>query len=224
MPSKNIVKSYVENGYYHVYNRGVEKRLIFLDEQDCKVFLRYIKLYLSPLDELKNLDIDGINRFIRQNLSQEVDLLCFALMPNHFHLLIKQHTKDGLVKFMRRLITSYVMYFNKKYIRVGSLFQNKYKACLIENDDYLLHISRYIHRNAWDIVSDIDFMKYSSYPYYLGFQHASWVKPQEVFSYFNNDRKDYSYKSFVEQIEESSEEILGELTIDQDDSIKVGPL
>src|SRR5258706_8491393 len=147
MPARNIIKIYVENGYYHAYNRGVEKRTIFLDDQDCIVFLRYIRLYLSPIEEIKNLHIQGedrINRFLRINLNQEVDLLSFVLMPNHFHMLIKQHTKDGLIKFMRRLSTSYVMYFNKKYHRVGSLFQNKYKGCLVEQDDYLLHVSRYI--------------------------------------------------------------------------------
>jgi len=149
MPARNIVKSYIENGYYHIYNRGVEKRDIFLDEQDCKVFLHYLKLYLSPIEELRELNLPGLRilRFIRLNLSQEVNLLAFSLMPNHIHLQIKQTTKDGIVKFMRRLSTSYVMYFNRKYQRVGALFQNTYKAVLIESDPHLLHLSRYVHLN-----------------------------------------------------------------------------
>ncbi len=116
--------------------RGVEKREIFMDEQDCSMFLYYIKIYLSPIEELKeqSLLIPRLNRFLQLNLSKEINLLSFSLMPNHFHLETVQITRDGMIKFMRRLITSYVMYFNKKYKRVGGLFQNRYKAVLIEND------------------------------------------------------------------------------------------
>lgn len=224
MPARNIVKTYIENGYYHVYNRGVEKRLIFLDEQDCRVFLRYIKLYLSPLEEVAKLQlqgIEGVNRFLPLNLSKEIDLLSFALMPNHVHLQIKQYTKDGIIKFMRRLMTSYVMYFNKKYDRVGSLFQNKYKACLIERDEYLLHLSRYVHRNSFDLDTNINFLAYSSFPYYLGFQHASWIKPDEILGYFKGNKDKYghdSYKDFVEFDDSSTEELLGELILEDTNS------
>lgn len=215
MPSRNIIKQYVEDGYYHIYNRGVEKRNIFIEEQDCAVFLHYLKLYLSPIEELKQLNLPGLRvlKFIQLNLSQEVVLLVFALMPNHIHLLIKQRTVDGMVKLMKRLATGYVMYFNRKYKRVGSLFQNRYKAALIENDSYLLHLSRYIHLNPTKIDNDkIDFKKFSSYPYYLGKKHASWVKPQEILSFFESaqkkDLKDtHSYQSFVEDYVEDEDTI-----------------
>lgn len=224
MPSRNIIKKYVENGYYHIYNRGVEKREIFLDEQDCIVFLHYLKLYLSPIDELKQLDLPGLRilRFLRLNLSQEIDLLAFALMPNHIHLQIKQKTVDGIVKLMKRLSTAYVMYFNKKYHRVGGLFQNRYKAALIETDSYLLHLSRYIHLNSTKISSQkVNFDEFSSYPYYLGQKHASWIKPQEILGYFRSaQRKDLkdilSYQSFVEDFKESSVEILGPLILEDE--------
>ncbi|OGE37870.1 hypothetical protein A3B45_03165 [Candidatus Daviesbacteria bacterium RIFCSPLOWO2_01_FULL_39_12] len=224
MPSKNIIKDYIEDGYYHIYNRGVEKRTIFLDEQDCIVFLHYLKLYLSPIEELKQLDLPGLRiaKFIRLNLSAEIDLLAFALMPNHIHLQIKQKTTDGIVKLMKRLATAYVMYFNKKYLRVGSLFQNTYKATLIETDEYLLHLSRYIHLNPAKITHKIiNFKEFSSYPYYLGQKQASWIKPQEILSYFRSaQRKDLkdilSYQSFVENYKESSAEILGPLILEED--------
>lgn len=224
MPSKNIVKEYVENGYYHIYNRGVEKREIFLDEQDCVILLHYLKLYLSPVEELKHLDLPGLRlqRFIRLNLSLEVDLLAFSIMPNHIHLQIKQITRDGIIKLMRRLSTGYVMYFNKKYRRVGALFQNTYKAALIETDEYLLHLSRYIHLNPAKIThKKINFNEFSSYPYYLGQKNASWVKPQEILSYFRSaQRKDLkdtlSYQSFVEDYKESSVEVLGPLILEED--------
>ena len=224
MPSKNIIKDYIEDGYYHIYNRGVEKRTIFLDEQDCIVFLHYLKLYLSPIEELKQLDLPGLRiaKFIRLNLSAEIDLLAFALMPNHIHLQIKQKTTDGIVKLMKRLATAYVMYFNKKYLRVGSLFQNTYKATLIETDEYLLHLYRYIHLNPAKITHKIiNFKEFSSYPYYLGQKQASWIKPQEILSYFRSaQRKDLkdilSYQSFVENYKESSAEILGPLILEED--------
>lgn len=226
MPSINIVKPYVENGHYHIYNRGVEKRDIFLDEQDCKVFLHYIKLYLSPVDELMQLQTQlpglRIQRFIPLNLSQEIDLLSYSLMPNHFHLQIKQQTKNGIVKFMRRLTTSYVMYFNKKYKRVGGLFQNSYKGVLIESDTYLLHLSRYIHLNPSKLSGTVvNFNDYSSYQYFLGNKSASWIKPQEIINHFKNAQRIYlkdilSYQSFVEDYQEDSAETLGNLTLEKE--------
>lgn len=227
MPAKNILKEYLENGYYHIYNRGVEKRDIFLDKQDCTVFLHYLKMYLSPVEELKTISTPNtrINRFIPLNLSRELDLLSFSLMPNHFHLQVKQYAKDAITKFMRRLITSYVVYFNKKYQRVGPLFQNRYKAVLIDNESFLLHLSRYIHLNPFHAQSTINFLSFSSYPYYLGKKQTSWMKPQEILGYFKSslrkDMKDLlSYESFVQDYKEDSGEILGNLTLEEDSDAK----
>lgn len=218
MPARNIVKPYVENGYYHIYNRGVEKRTIFQDEQDCKVFLFYIRLYLSPVAEIQKIATTKIriNRFIPLNLSEEVDLISFALMPNHIHLLVKQYTNDGIIKFTRRLVTSYVMYFNRKYKRLGGLFQSIYKGALVDSELYLLHLSRYIHHNPMKIdAPSIDFNSFSSYPYFLGEKHASWVKPQEILDYFSRKNPILSYQSFVEEEKFDSKEMLGELTLEE---------
>lgn len=211
----------MENGYYHIYNRGVEKRQIFYDENDCKVFLHYMKMYLLPEEELQLLNNVNFQtqRFVPLNLSKEVDLLAFALMPNHIHLLIKQHTRDGIVKFMRRVSTAYVMYFNKKYQRVGVLFQGRYKASLIDNEIYLLHLTRYIHLNPNGLSVPIDFNEFSSYPYYLRKKQASWIKPKEILSYFSTVQKTalkdvLSYKSFVEDYPEDPKEFLKDLTLE----------
>lgn len=222
MPSKNIIKNYVEGGYYHIYNRGVEKREIFIDESDCQIFLHYIMIYLSPIDEVINKYPDKIRikRFIKLNLNKEVDLLSFSLMPNHFHFLIKQNSKDGIIKFMRRLMTSYVMYFNKKYKRVGSLLQGRYKAVNVDRDEYLLHLSRYIHLNPFEINSNINFNDFSSYQFYLSKSHPSWIKPEKILEYFNVKSKDYkttSYKNFVEDSHIDSSGALGELMLDDKD-------
>lgn len=207
MPAKNSIKQYVENGYYHLYNRGVEKRNIFLDDQDYSVFLGYIKQYLEPHE--------GSDP---KSLMDDIDLIAFCLMPNHFHFLAKQKTIDGITKFMRAICTNYVMYFNKKYERVGTLFQGKYKGVLVDNDAYLLHLSRYIHLNPTKIGSDPK-NSFSSYSYYLGRKQADWLKPDEIMSFFKNARrtslKDYlSYESFVDDYIIGSEEILGGLTME----------
>lgn len=224
MPGKNIVKTYIENGYYHIYNRGIDKREIFLDIQDCKAFLRYLKIYLSPENELLQLNKDNINilRHLKYNLSDEIDLLSFTLMPNHFHLQVKQYTKDAIVKLTRRVITSYVMYFNNKYKRKGGLFESIYKAALIENDSYLLHLSRYInlnHLNPRTLTSKINFKEFSSCPYYLGERQASWIKPNEILSYFKTAKAKFknvlSYRDFVEDYAEDSGIILGSLTLEE---------
>ena len=215
MPAKNSVKQFVENGYYHLYNRGVEKRDIFLDEQDYAVFLSYLKQYLDPTP-------GSDPKWRLKTLSSEVDLITFCLMPNHFHLLAKQITRNGITKLMRAVCTNYVMYFNKKYERVGTLFQGKYRGVMIDNDNYLLHLSRYIHLNPY-LGSDPKSYSYSSFSYYLGNRNAAWIKPQEILAFFKEARrigpKDFlSYQSFVEDYPEDSAEILGELTLESDSS------
>ncbi len=205
MPAKNSIKQFVENGYYHLYNRGVEKRNIFMDKRDYAIFLHYLKKYLAT-------------GFDPHPLSKEVNLLAFCLMPNHFHLLVKQTTIDGITKLIRAVCTNYVMYFNSKYERIGTLFQGKYRAALISNDAYLLHLSRYIHLNPYP-EHEPRFYEYSSYSYYLGTKNAEWLKKDEILSFFSKGNKgqtkDYlSYESFVDDYKLDSEAILGGLVLE----------
>lgn len=221
MPSKNTVKIYAEDGYYHLYNRGVEKRNIFIDEEDCSVFLRYLKQYLCPKEELKTLSGTGlrVDRLIRSNMSDEIELLSFALMPNHFHLLVKQFTKNAISKFTMRLLTSYSMYFNKKYQRVGTLFQDTYKGSIILDDQYILHLSKYIHNNPHKLGRmNIDYKQFTSLPYNLGEKTASWIKPKFILEYFITHGGIYSssHKEFVEDFQFNSQEILRDLTMEED--------
>lgn len=159
MPAKNSLKIYTPGGYYHIYNRGVEKRSVFQDKQDYEVFLSYLKTYLLPKDEnslrekLSDPTIgcrekDKILRLIRlNNFADEITLLAYCLMPNHFHLLIKQRSNIAIDRFMNSLSTRYTMYFNRKNNRVGSLYQDVYKAVLVQSDEQLLYLTKYIHRN-----------------------------------------------------------------------------
>ena len=223
MPAKNVLKSYVEQGYYHIYNRGVEKRKIFLDEQDYKVFLKYLKIYLEPPAKIPERKITIRNYTFTapakplKNYHGQVELLSYCLMPNHFHLLIKQNAKNSIELFMRSLATKYSIYFNKKYDRVGPLFQGAYKAVLVDEEKYLLHLSRYIHLNP--VKESPLHMSYSSYSDYIGKRQTGWINTKIVLSYFKTAQKTslrdiLSYQSFVEDFLSDPTESIGELAID----------
>ena len=135
MPSRNIIKSYVENSFYHIYNRGVAKQEIFLDMMDFKVFLKYLKDSLdTPPDPesnkisftLQGRTFKAVPRIVK-NFKNDIYLVAYCLMPNHFHLLLKQTGKKSITKIMRSLLTRYSRYFNTKYSRVGPVFQGRYK-------------------------------------------------------------------------------------------------
>lgn len=223
MPSPNTVKTYLKNGYYHIYNRGVEKRNIFLDEQDYHVFLKYLKEYLSPIESSINLKVEftlkgstfkGVARQPKNYLNK-IELCAFCLIPNHFHLLIKQNEERIIDKFMKSISTRYSMYFNKKYNRVGPLFQGIYKAVLVNNDVYLLHLTRYIHLNPrkHNIKSSND---YSSYLYYQKINNAKWINTNDILRFFEKKtlpdfKKINSYKNFVENYATESEKILEDM-------------
>lgn len=201
MPSRNIIKHYAGDAVYHIYNRGVEKRNIFIEEDDYAVFLNLLKRYLSP-----EPSADKLGRISRTYYG-EIELMAFCLMPNHFHILVWQKNPDGITKLMQSVCTSYTGYFNKKYKRVGSLFQGRYKASHITSDGYYQHISRYIHLNPLDIKQGFEKYPYSSLPYYLGRQEAKWVRPQKVLSDFNDSS---DYLKFVRDYE-AQKEILDQL-------------
>ncbi|MDP3994340.1 MAG: transposase [bacterium] len=218
MPAKNSRKEYLENGYYHIYNRGVEKRTIFMDEQDYSVFLSYLKAYLSLKDEenlVKGLanpktsleEKDKILKLLRlNNFNKEINLIAYCLMPNHFHFLIKQNHAESIDKFMNSLATRYTMYFNKKHKRVGPLYQNVYKAVLVETDEQLLHLSRYIHKQA---LSNTDHplqghalqkvRQPSSYLDYVEKTKTDWIKTEEVLPFFSKTNPKLSYEAFVKE-------------------------
>ena len=215
MPSPNTIKTFTEDGYYHIYNRGVEKRRIFEDAQDYKMFLYYLKVYLSPLDILhQEYPLLRIN-IVNNNLSEEVSLLVYCLMPNHFHMLLHQKTNDGIPKLMKQIATAYAMYFNKRYERVGPLFQGIYKAVMVTTDEQLLHLSRYIHLNPIDRGVSLQDFQWSSYKKYIKNEGPGWVKTSPILDFFNSQNPNFSYENFVEKsIEESP--TISQLTLDRD--------
>jgi len=183
MPSRNTIKNYVPETFYHIYNRGVEKRCIFLDDQDYAVFLSYLKRHLTS-----SSDSDAQGKLY--NYYDSVELLAYCLMPNHFHLLVYiGQDQRQITKIIQSVCTAYSMYFNKRYRRVGHLFQGRFKASEISNDAYVQHISRYIHLNP----DNYEQWPWSSLPFYLSRQDASWVHPERILKMFDGD-----YESFLD--------------------------
>ena len=200
MPAKNSRKTYIENGYYHIYNRGVEKRNIFLDEQDYKVFLSYLKFYLEP-PNLQGQALKVAPSRQLKNYADQITLLAYCLMPNHFHLFVKQTAFNTINRFIHSILIKYSLYINKKYHRIGPLFQGRYKAVLIATEPQFLYLTKYIHRNPLDLPPTspgLEGYPYSSYPNYLHHIHQIWLKPQEILSYFSRTNPSLAYKSFVE--------------------------
>lgn len=197
MASRNALKVDIAEQYYHVYNRGVEKRIIFVDDSDYSVFLNLIKRYL---DKKQHVDARKIPY---PWLKDKVELLAYCLMPNHFHLLLYQTEEGAMKTLMQSVCSAYTRYFNNKYLRVGHLFQGVYKASRISTDAYVQHISRYIHLNP----ADYRGWEYSSLPYYMGSKHAEWVRPARILQMFDSLRE---YDTFLKDYE-GQRQILNDL-------------
>ncbi|MDP4001281.1 MAG: transposase [bacterium] len=171
--------------FYHLYNRGTEKRHIFSSQKDYDRFLAL--LYLCNSNIAVHLQRQGRTLKEASQIDRGesiVDICAFCLMPNHFHLLVREETENGISRFMQKLITGYTMYFNKQHERSGALFQGKYKATHANNDSYLRYLISYLHLNPVKLIDStwkekgikdrkkaeefIRLYRYSSYSDYLG--------------------------------------------------------
>src|SRR3989344_649039 len=154
-----IREAHAPGELYHLYNRGTEKRSVFLNDRDYECFLSL--LYVSNSKEpvrLDNLARDEQGRtLLSLALESErgetlVEIGAYCLMPNHFHLLVKEKEGGGISRFMQKLMTGYTMYFNKKYERSGSLFQGKFKSVHAGEDRYLRYLISYLHLNPVKLI------------------------------------------------------------------------
>lgn len=170
----------VNDQIYHVFNRGINHQPTFLDKLDYRRAKLVIDFYRfnnlsTRLSKFFKLSIDNRAK-IMDNLKRAddklVEILAFNLMPNHFHLLLRQLKEQGISKFLGNLQNSYTRYFNTRHKRDGSLFLDQFKAKLIMTDEQLLHVSRYIHLNPHTsfVVKNLDMLlryPWSSLPEYL---------------------------------------------------------
>src|SRR3989344_2475546 len=175
---------FINGEIYHLYNRGVEKRNIVQNDKDR---LRIIHDLFSFNDVAPTLN-NGYRHETKTATNKPrkllVEIFCFCIMPNHYHLLVRQLVENGITLFMRKSGTGYTNYFNKKYDRVGPLFQGKFKAVLVKKEQHVLYLPHYIHLNPLDLSTPewrsgsiqniklaLDFLesyRWSSYADYIG--------------------------------------------------------
>lgn len=190
MPSRNSVKSYDAPAYYHVYNRGAGKQVIFHDADDKNKFISLLARHLDPADQSTRSDGLMYEKY-------DLRLVAYCLMNNHFHLLLYQESDvEAVTKLLRSVSTAYTMYFNKRYSQQGHLFQGIFKASEITSEAYLSHITRYIHLNPRTYKT----YKWSSLGAYLGHWSAPWLHHEQV-----NDMTPAKYEVFLEDYEDRKE-------------------
>ncbi len=198
MPRRNLV--FAENEYYHFYNRGNNRERIFCDRENYLFFLQRVRDYLLPC----------------------LDIIAYCLMPNHYHLLVRINVSktsevletsevSAIVSNAMKLFSiSYTKAMNKKYNRVGSLFQGAFQAKYIGADNYLLHLSRYIHINpvVANLVKRPEDWEFSSYCAYIGTREGTQPKPEIILSQFPSQQ---AYNEFVESYTPKDRDIISNL-------------
>jgi putative transposase len=148
---------FITGEYYHVYNRGIDKRVIFKLKKDYERFMMLLYIANSNnsfrLDDLLNKKCQTFDEILVLDKGEPlVSIGAWCLMTNHFHLLVRQEMDEGITKFMKKLGTGYSMFFNIKYQRTGGLFGGPFKSKLIGTDDnYMRHLFGYIHINPLEI-------------------------------------------------------------------------
>jgi putative transposase len=192
---------FVEGEAYHVFNRGVEKRIVFNTKQDYLKFLFYIEIMNSSEDPLKNLKrLKYVQGPTLHTGAELVEIINYSLMPNHFHLFIRENVSGGTSKFLQKILTAYTMYFNKKYDRTGALFQGKTKSRHVDTDKYFNYLNYYIDLNPLDLL-------------HSGWKTKGVPSSKKAIEFLNkyswNKRKDY--KDEVFEIQKFPEEFTEDL-------------
>lgn len=190
-------RQFREGCYYHVYNRGNNKDLTFFDDTDYKAFLMRIKILLGkPMSK----GAFGIGTRVRVTpfSKEDFSIISYCLMPNHFHLLIRQNGNMGIDQFMLRLLTSYSKYFNIKHERIGNVFQDRFKAKLVDTDEYVMYVSAYIHNNP----AEHTIWPYSSFPDYCLTRDGLICDKEFILGYFDGDAE--KYKDFVSNLRQTN--------------------
>lgn len=218
---------FITGKFYHIFNRGVEKRDIFMNDSDRWRFVQAMFLFNDEevssniLWKLKNkkegLNFRTLRKYIEQNKNSRkplVKIITDCLMPNHYHFLVKNLHEDGLPRFMHKFGLGYTKYFNEKYNRVGSLFQGPFRAVPVENDLYLQYLLVYINiinpgqlvePNLKEIgVSDVDKIiaaantyLWSAHPEYMGKRQSIIIEKDILEEFFPTPEK---YEDFARDI------------------------
>jgi len=203
MPQRSV--SLVAREYYHVYNRGNNRQDVFFERENHLFFLRRVRKYLVG---------DTQTSEVSETSEVWTTIIAYCLMPNHFHLLVCLHD-DELSRRMQRFSISYTKAMNKRYDRVGSLFQGQFQAVLVDRNEYLLHLSRYLHLNPVEagLVKRPEDWEFSSYRDYIGLRQGTLPTPDIILSQFPTPK---AYQEFVESHKPSDRDIIAHLLFDDD--------
>lgn len=208
----------VTDQIYHIFNRGVARLPIFTDRRDYNRFLETIYYYQFQGPKPQFSQLKRFKEFNFEKNKKIVEIICYCLMPNHYHFLVKQLEENGISEFINKVSNSYTKYFNTRHTRVGPLLQGQFKAVRIEHEEQLIHVSRYIHLNpvVSFLVKKLNEYNWSSYTSYIGLEVNKICAKELLFSIFRTPQK---YEQFVlDQVEYGqSLERIKHLVIDGED-------
>jgi REP element-mobilizing transposase RayT len=196
MPRRTI--PLLAGNYYHLYNRGNNRQKVFVERENYLFFLRRVRQYLMG----------------ESQTSVWTDVVAYCLMPNHFHLLVCPRD-DELSRRMQRFSISYTKAMNKRYERSGALFEGQFQAVHVDGDEYLLHLSRYIHLNPVEagLCARPEDWEFSSYRDYVGLRQGRLPRPDIVLGQFSSRDE---YRAFVESFRPDDLEIIAHLLFEDD--------
>ena len=208
MPSKYYNRNFKSQHFYHLFNRGSYKNKVFIDQKDYQTFISILSYYLkSPT--AKHLSYfprikKPLSRVKPPSDIPTIHLVAYCLMPNHFHLLVKQlpraNKKTNISNLMRRTMVTYALYFQSKYQHQGHLFQGKYRNVTVDTNEQLLYLSKYIHLNPSTIIKKSIKYPYSSLAIYLKqSEPLDWLYPNYVLE-LNHD-----YSKYLKQVDKQSQ-------------------
>lgn len=195
MPRRRTL--FANDEFYHVFNHSVAEIPIFKGIRENDLFLDAMKFYLQPKPSTKFSVYRKMRPSFPLELEQKiVTIINYCLMPNHFHLTLRQNIDNGIRQFIQRVSGSFAHYFSIKYHKRGHVFEDKFKAVHIETDEQLLHLSRYIHLNpvTSHLVEKPEDYVYSSYNIYLGQESSKIIDPVPILENFSSAEK---YRDFV---------------------------
>lgn len=203
---------FVNEEYYHIYNRGVDKRTIFQDLNDIDRFFQGMQEF-NVIESIGSIYVNTFRKNkLRHRVSKDeklVDFVCYCLIPNHYHFILQQLIDKGIEKFMHKLGMGHAKFFNSKYKRSGALFQGKFKAIHVDSNEYLLHLSAYVNLNYkvhnWEqkFGNRVPKLIRSSWGEYLGENKENFCEKDIILHQFGNS---LDYKKFAQDSLESIKE------------------
>ncbi|MBU1084727.1 transposase [Patescibacteria group bacterium] len=214
MPSIYYHRNFKPQYFYHIFNRGAYKNIIFLEKSDYETFIEILSYYLKFPDARHYNYQNIVTKFKVPNFKYTIHCVAYCLMPNHFHLILKQlpnaNIKTNISNLMRRLSITYAIYFKYKYKHSGSLFESKFKNVTVDSEEQLLYFSKYIHQNPQKLTKKLSSYSYSSYPAFINIVKLSeWLHPEYIFKLQPN------YQKFVEtQMKERETKQIKALVLD----------